>query len=403
MQNRTGARISRRCLLGGALATAGMAAAAADKKESRRIPVLAWVGPPSNEATPERYRELAECGFTDNFSGFPNLDAMAAALDVAQGAGIRAFISVPELVSDPEGVARRFRSHPALGGYHLRDEPSAADFPALADQTRRIQSVDREHGCYINLFPNYATPDQLGAPTYGDYVDRFLSQVPVPYFFFVFFTVIGDHLRPNWYENLEIISQKARSAGKPFWAFVLAVAHGPYPIATVPQMRVQAFSDLAYGAQCIQYFTYWTPDDKSWNFHQAPIEKDGKRTPVYDRVRQVNEEIRALSPVFLDATVESVGHTGEVPKGARAFEPGEPIREVHVDGGGVLISRLRYGKRRYAAFVNRDFLKPQTVNVGLEGKARVRRLSKTGATERVRGSEVVMVLEPGDLGLLTWE
>src|SRR3569833_4588153 len=109
MQNRTGARISRRCLLGGALATAGMAAAAADKKESRRIPVLAWVGPPSNEATPERYRELAECGFTDNFSGFPNLDAMAAALDVAQGAGIRAFISVPELVSDPEGVARRFR------------------------------------------------------------------------------------------------------------------------------------------------------------------------------------------------------------------------------------------------------------------------------------------------------
>src|SRR5437868_3488260 len=81
--------------------------------------------------------------------------------------------------------------------------------------------------------------------------------------------------------------------------FALTVAHGPYPIPTIEQLRVQVFSDLAYGAQGIQYFTYWTSKSDTWNFHEAPIDVSGKRTAVYDRVKQMNAEIRALSPVFL--------------------------------------------------------------------------------------------------------
>ena len=66
-------------------------------------------------------------------------------------------------------------------------------------------------------------------------------------------------LRGEWYENLEIVSAAARKAGKPMWAFALSVPHSSYPAPTPAHLRLQVFSNLAYGAQVIQYFTYWTP------------------------------------------------------------------------------------------------------------------------------------------------
>src|SRR5206468_594439 len=186
---------------------------------------------------------------------------------------------------------RRFSQHPALGGYFIRDEPSAADFAALARSVKRIRAVDPRRPCYINLFPNYATSAQLGVPTYQEYTDRFVAEVPVPFLSFDNYPVTAGGLRPGWYENLEVVARAARKARKPFWAFALAVAHGPYPVAQVEHLRLQAFSNLAYGAACLQYFTYWTPKSTEWNFHQAPVE-EGKRTAVYPRVNQVNAEVQ---------------------------------------------------------------------------------------------------------------
>jgi hypothetical protein len=163
--------------------------------QERGISILAWSGPPAGETNAERYRELAEAGFTHNFSSFANADAMEKALDVAQAAGIKQFISIPELHSDPEKVIARFQRHPALAGYYLRDEPSAADFPALATLTKRIQAVDPIHPCYINLFPNYASQQQLGTATYQEHLDRFIREVPVPWISFDHYPVVGNSVR----------------------------------------------------------------------------------------------------------------------------------------------------------------------------------------------------------------
>ena len=39
----------------------------------------------------------------------------------------------------------------------------------------------------------------------------------------------------------------------------MATKHWKYPHPTLATLRLQMFSDLAYGAQGLQYFTYWTP------------------------------------------------------------------------------------------------------------------------------------------------
>jgi hypothetical protein len=49
--------------------------------EPRVFPILAWGGPPQDQTTVERFRELAGCGFTWNYSGYSTDEAVATALD----------------------------------------------------------------------------------------------------------------------------------------------------------------------------------------------------------------------------------------------------------------------------------------------------------------------------------
>jgi hypothetical protein len=371
--------------------------------EPRVFPILAWGGPPQAETTPERFRELAECGFTYNYSGYSSDEAVAKALDVCKLTGVKLIPSWPQLQNDPEGAARRFKTHPGLGGYYLRDEPAAVHFPELAAWAKRVQSVDAEHPCYINLYPNYAPPDALGTPTYQAYVDRFLAEVPVPFISFDHYPVVGNSLRGEWYQNLEIVSAAARKADKPFWAFALSVAHGAYPVPTVAHLRVQAYSNLAYGAQGLQYFTYWTTKSDTWDFHEGPILPDGKRSATYDRVREVNREVQALRTVFLGAKVESVGHTGATPPvGTRRYEAAPPVRSLSTHGQGAAVSVLSKGDRRFLVIVNRDINQPTRLELAFDPRAGVRRVNKAAELTDPAGAANELEVAPGDAAIFAW-
>jgi hypothetical protein len=389
-------------LFAAALFAATVAASPAQPPD--RVPILAWGGPPQDQTTVERYRELAECGFTHNYSGFSSADQVAKALDVADAAGIKLIPSWPELSKDPEASANRFKNHRALGGYYLRDEPPATLFPELAAWAKKVQAQDPVHPCYLNLFPNYATPDQLAAPTYQAYVDRFVAEVPAPFLSFDHYPVVGQSLRGEWYQNLEIVSAAARKANKPFWAFVLSVAHGPYPVATLPHLRVQAFSNLAYGAQGLQYFTYWTVPSSEWNFHEGPILPDGKRGAVYDRVKQVNHEVQSLGGVFLGSTVTSVGHTGaNLPAGTRKYQPSAPVKSLTTDGQGAVVSLLSKRSRRFLVVVNRDINKPMRLAVEFDPNAAAVRVGKDETAVPVDAAGAKADVEPGDLAVFAWD
>jgi hypothetical protein len=369
-----------------------------DKPENR-IPVLAWYSIPHIQTSLERYLELKEAGFTHNLSFFPDAETMNSAFDTAETAGIKMIAYCPELKSKPQETVKRFMEHPALAAYMLRDEPNRKDFPDLGEWAKKIIAIDKEHFCYLNLFPNYASEEQLGTSTYKEHVDLFIEEVPVQILSFDHYPVVGDSLRANWYENLEIFSEAAEKAGKPFWAFALSVAHGPYPIPTIAQLRLQVFSDLAYGAQGIQFFTYWTPYDTAWKFNNAPISLDGKRTESYNRVKQVNVEIKNLSYVFKGAKVVSLGHTGEqIPAGTMRFETlPESVSQFSTEGTGAVVSVLQNGKNTYLVVVNRDFLKQMKLTTKF--KRGVYIIKKDGSKIKA-GTELNTIdMEPGDAAI----
>jgi len=376
--------------------------------EAGEMPILAWVGVDPAHTTVERFRELAEAGFNQNLSFYADAGAMAKALDIAQQARVKMHVCYTDMLNDPSDAAKRFKDHPAVAAWTLKDEPSAADFVRLSKAIEQFEAADRnpDHFCYINLFPNYANPmthegaaSQLGTATYQEHLDRFIKEVPVKVLSFDHYPITDKGLRPLWYQNLEAIARAAAEKRIPFWAFALSISHGPYPVPTLAHLRLQVYSDLAYGAQGIQYFTYWAPLDGKG---QCPITADGKKSPVYDLVKQMNREIRGLSGVFVGSRVVALGHTGKIPEGTRPYAAVAPITGAKTGGDGAVVSVLARDKRRFLVIVNRDYAKPMPLEISWQQGAALASVRKDGTLEPIAAPKRQTAVEPGDVEILTW-
>src|SRR5690242_169504 len=133
--------------------------------------VTYWAGPTLTDAAA---KQMAEGGWNLVWCGEKQLD-------IAQRHGLRAQLNDgllgPATLDDPKQRAKldalisRVRNNPALYSYFITDEPNAAAFPALGRLVAYLRERDPAHLAYINLFPTYATNEQLG--TKGDTVTAY--------------------------------------------------------------------------------------------------------------------------------------------------------------------------------------------------------------------------------------
>lgn len=369
-----------------------------------QFPILAWYSIPASETTVDRYQEMKEAGITHSLSFFSSLTELQKALDVAAKVGVKMVASCPEMKSNPEGTISKLMNHPALAGYHLIDEPGIGLFKELGEWGRKIQSVDRQHFCYVNLFPNFADSiKQLGTGNYLKYVRECIAQIPLQFLSFDYYPIMKDRISKTWYENLEQFSSEAKKADKPFWAFALTTNYdeGHVTPQTLAAMRLQVFSDLAYGAQGIQYFTYWSATSintpSSEDQRGAPITAGGKRSVVYDRVKQMSQEIQALAPHLLGAKMVWVRHAsrGMIPQGTvRLTSLPAPIRVLEAGGAPILVSLLQKGDKNYLMVVNKDFV--NSINLIFNGDDTVKKVQKDGSLVAASAYESSLELDPGD-------
>jgi len=371
-----------------------------------QIPILAWYSIPASATSVERYQEMKDAGITYSLSFFSNLDEVQKALDVAAKVGVKLVVSCPELKTDPEKTVKRFMDHSALAGYHLMDEPNMRLYPELGNWAKKIQAVDSKHFCYVNLFPNFADSTQLGTKDYKEYVREYVRQIPVQFMSFDYYPVLKDKLSKTWYQNLEQISEESRKSGKPFWAFALTTNYDEDHLTpqTLAAMRLQVYSDLAYGAQGIQYFTYWSATSvnapSGEDQRGAPISVAGKRSVVYDRVKQMSEEIKNLSGVFLGSKVVSVRHTGlgKIPAGTiRMTSLPKAIKVLDTNGAPAIVSLLEKGGNSFLVVVNKDFL--NSMKLIVFGDESVKKVLKDGTIVPASAYESSMELDPGDAAI----
>ena len=387
-------------------AAAGVFGAILAAFAAEELPIMGYSGFSATAPNLEmRYREAKECGLTALMQGFGNVAQVRKCLDIAQRVGIKLLLSNRKLFeADGSQLAAAVKDHPALMAYYVRDEPNVDDFANLGRAVRIIQAVDSVHPCIVNWFGRVDRMQYwYHVPTFEEYIGRFIKQVPTPVLSFDQYPVLNPglfptatfrpatgncHLQTNWYHSLETVLDTSKMTGKPYWAFAISCAlrHKPgndYPIATEGHLRLQQYSNLAYGAQGLWYYNYCVdPKNPGKMFSQGrPLASDGRRSTVYERMRRVNAELQRRAFVFLGAKVEKVRHTGVpwpgsgvrlegryVPPGTTVLSPRDLppwVASLETPDGGAVVSHLVNGGKEYLAVVNRSPDKELTLKISL--------------------------------------
>lgn len=373
----------------------GLAAA-----EEPTFPLMAWGHTPGDPAV---LKKMRECGLT--IAGFVD----PSALDACRDAGLKAIVADPRTTDydwlhvDPAvaranvaALTKEVKDHPAVYGYLLRDEPSAEMFPGLAAVAAAVKEFHPGAWPYINLFPNYASPSQLGTPNYEAHIKAFLDVCkPTALSYDNYSLLDGGVLRDGYFANLESMRKAGLESNLPFWNIILTTAHFNYRESTDADIRFQIFTSLAYGARGIAFFTYFTP--ARGNYRLGPIDQFGHETPTWAKLRTVNLQVAQLAPTLLKLRSDRVYHFGEVPGGAQAPPADSLVESVN---GPILVGEFTHEDGpRYILIVNRSFTASIACFPKLRTEAALEEVSPYSGRPRPFSGEGVW-LAPGQGALL---
>jgi hypothetical protein len=315
------------------------------------FPVLAWDNVPNDVAV---LKKMHDCGFT--IAGF----VPPSTLDACQAAGLKAIVqdtrvsgndwSKVDAKAAHDKIAaciKELHDHPAVFGYYLLDEPSAGLFPGLEVASSAIRELHPGAWPYINLLPNYANADQLGTPTYDEYLERFITTCHPTILSYDHYAVLeGGGLRGEYFANLESVRRASLKHDIPFWQIVLSLGALSYREPSPADMSFEVYTSLAYGARGIAYFKYFSA--AVGNFRGGPIDQFGHENPMWHTVQQLNLEIAKLK-----LKSDRVYHFGDVPAGCAG--PDDKSLVEAIPGPFVVGDFTHEDGSRYFILVNKSF------------------------------------------------
>ncbi len=307
-----------------------------------------WVDPPSDQITDTRYKEIADANFTLVHGAFgPSSDKQVVKqLDLCRKYGLKAIV-----VGDPNNPAK-LADHPACWGYHVVDEPPVGSIPrikALVDAVRKNRPGKL---AYFNLFPNYASAEQLGTASYDDYVGRYARETGCDVLsmdHYPMMTPTADG-RDLYCANLASMRKQSLENGIPFWNFFNTMPFGGQDDPTESHIRWQVYTSIAYGAKGVLYFCYWTPQGGEFPKGGAIITAEGRKTRHYEQAKRINMGIRNMGPTLMKLTSVDVIRIRPGDDVAKALE-GTPVKSIE-GGGDYLIGVFKHADGRRAVMLN---------------------------------------------------
>jgi len=333
--------------------------AAQTRPEAPRLlfPLMAW-DYVDDRAT---LKAMRECGITAVAFVRPKM------LDACQEYGLKAIV-FDERISggdwskpfDGDRASRNLPSvikevgdHPALLGYHLKDEPHAAEFPELAKAVAVVKELAPGRWPYINLFPGEGD-------SYRSYLEQFISlckPTAVSYDRYV----LGEdgEFAPIFWENLAQVRDVARAHKLPFWNIVLTAPHWRYRELTPADIRLQVFGSLVYGVSGIAYYKFISAElpilnaVDLGNFRMGPLDQFGEKTVTWEWLRNCNRQVHKLAPTFLKLHSDDVYHFGQVP--ARNHGPTDHTLVRFLSDGEFVVGDFTHEDgTRYVMIVNKS-------------------------------------------------
>ena len=291
------------------------------------VPANTYPRHPASFITTERYREAKEAGLDFVIGlyeqGCASPDVLLA-LECAAEAGMKYMVRDDGLINytqsaSLENMRKKIEpvvSQDACFGISVKDEPSAAYFSALG-KSRKLYEQITDKPYFVNLFPNYATPAQLGNVGYTEYVERFCSKVggdvlSVDHYPLGKDVGLGYGVNELFLSNLEIIQTNAAKNGMEHWEYLQGMeADASCKRPDYNDMRFQIYTSMAYGTVTMNYFCYFTPSGLAAEEYDATgsafIDGKGDKTDIYYAGQKINAEIHAFDHVYRNFTDNWLG------------------------------------------------------------------------------------------------
>lgn len=362
-----------------------------------KMPIMAFNGVKTGKVVD--FERFKKAGFNISLDVYHSTSDMIKNLNAASKVGVKLFVYSDSLITYPKNIIDRIKNHPAYYGVYVADEPPVGDFPKLKWRIYGVREQDKYSNVYVNLFPNYASKQQLGANSYLDYLSKFVEEVPIDFISFDFYPISRDGINPYWYQNLEDIRKISLKINKPFWGVANSTVFGNHNQTTIEELRLQQFGNLLYGAKGLQYFTYFTLDKEfriKNNFKHSIVYEDGSPSPTYKIVKQVNEQIHSLADIFLNTTVSGVFHDGKViPLGTEklGFIP-KFFKSFNKTKNDLLISMLESTNEQYVIVQNKSLVDDISLDFQLnKGVLILNNYGKT-ITDKFKKNYIIL---PGDI------
>ena len=214
-----------------------------------------------------------------------------------------------------------------IWGIDYRDEPNSADLASLGEGVKALYEEDANRFPLINLFPMYASSEQLGEESnvpgatyatltdafncdsieYRMHVNNYLSQIDSDIISVDIYPLNIDNETGKlttyeyWLRNLDILADACRATGRDLWVVTQAAGDsveeggGKRHCDTPEDQRWQNYVSLSFGAKAIIYGCYYTG---WWDQSSHMIDDSGNRTPTYYAVQQVNKEMSVFAEEY---------------------------------------------------------------------------------------------------------
>ncbi len=311
----------------------------------------------------------------------------------------------------------QFGSHPAVMGFYVGDEPDAA----AASQFFRIARIQREMAPqlmpFLNLLPWFDwIGERLGAPAYGPYLDRAVTEGNLRQIGYDCYTQMweGDTGYDVYFNNLREMRDASNRHGIPFCSTLLCTGHYDYACPDQDDFRWQISTAAALGAKAITYF-YAAGIEPSDNYRHFPINTFGQRTEAFGWLAEENKVFRArFSNLLMQLTCEKSAFTLKAYGGLGLLEPDDTLYTAHNSKGiNMLISTFTGPDRtRYRVVVNLDRKRNVEARLNFFPHVKAEKLGWNNVWEPCRGYEdpvgalsgsedsVAMWMGPGQMEIL---
>lgn len=381
---------------------------------SPRIESLAYNGLRDIHATQEHFQKIVDAGMTmltvegeDEIFG-PGWRAQCL---LAEQVGLKVILFInytaglysddPENFKGLDELVNEAKQYPAVCAYQIADEPSTVLGHRLAVTKQRINELDPDRPVYINLHPCGVSPEGMGATTYAQYVEYFASVCNLEFISFDQYPVYLTGVQDEWYEALDVVSSTAKLHGVPFWAFLLCSRIPRREDPTLENMRLQGNINLAYGAQCNQFFVWKCLSDSDY----APFMNDGTyKEEAYNACRDYNREMHNREFVFAGCDVRTVRHIGRDyylhGKYLNKSDLPEAIAGITADGSAV-VSFLGNSGNEYVAVCNKSWQEKLTVDIDFTRS--VFTIDREGEFSEHQPGTSRFTIDEGDMLVIKWK